>query len=53
MQNIFFNYFDIMNKLTVSQIRQRSAAYYAVGIAAFSAFFIVVAVIVVLVQRNS
>lgn len=42
-----------MNKLSVSQIRHQSAVYYAVGIAAFSAFFAVLAVIVVLVQRNS
>jgi hypothetical protein len=42
-----------MNKLSMSQIRQQSAVFYAVGIAVFSSFFIVVAVIVELVQRNS
>lgn len=42
-----------MNKLKMSQIRQKTGRYYAVGIAVFSAFFIVVAVIAVLVSRNS
>lgn len=42
-----------MNKLKMSQIRQKSAVYYAVGIALFSGFFIVVAVIAELVSRNS
>lgn len=51
--DLFSNRIDIMNKLSVSQIRHQSAVYYAVGIAAFSAFFVVLAVIVELVQRNS
>lgn len=42
-----------MNKLKMSQIRKKSGIYYAVGIAVFSSFFIVVAVVVELVSRNS
>jgi hypothetical protein len=42
-----------MNKLSMSQIRQKSGRYYAVGIAVFSAFFVVVAVIAQLIASNS
>jgi hypothetical protein len=42
-----------MNKFKMSQIRNKSAVYYAVGIAVFSGFFFVVAVIAELVSRNS
>ena len=42
-----------MNKLKISQIKSLSAGYYAVGIAAFSVFFGILAVIVELVHRNS
>lgn len=42
-----------MNKFKMSQIRDKSAVYYAVGIAVFSAFFFVVVIIADLVSRNS
>ena len=42
-----------MNKLKISQIRNMSAGYYAVGILVFSAVLGILAVIVELVQRNS
>jgi hypothetical protein len=42
-----------MNKFKMSQIRDKSALYYAVGIGVFSAFFFVVLVIAELVSRNS
>jgi hypothetical protein len=42
-----------MNKLKISQIKNRSAGYYAVGIVVFSAFFGILAVIMELVNRNS
>jgi hypothetical protein len=42
-----------MNKLTISQIRQKSVTYYAVGIALFSSFFVVIAVIAKLIASNS
>jgi hypothetical protein len=42
-----------MNKLKISQIKNLSAGYYAAGIVAFSAFFGIVAVLAVLVNRNS
>lgn len=42
-----------MNKLSMSQIKNKSGVYYAVGIALFSAVLVVMAVIVELVQRNS
>ncbi|WP_255417794.1 hypothetical protein [Limnohabitans sp. Jir72] len=42
-----------MNKLTISQIRQKSGRYYAIGIAVFSSFFVVIAVIAQLVSSNS
>ncbi|WP_019427104.1 hypothetical protein [Limnohabitans sp. Rim28] len=42
-----------MNKLQISKIRNISARYYAVGILVFSAVLCVIAVIVVLVHRNS
>jgi hypothetical protein len=42
-----------MNKLPMSKIKSKSGAYYAVGIAVFSAVLVVLAVIVELVQRNS
>lgn len=42
-----------MNKLKMSQIRNKSAVYYAVGIVVFSGFFIAVSVIAELVVRNS
>jgi hypothetical protein len=46
-------HFFIMNKLTISQIRQKSALYYAVGITLFSSFFVVIAVIAQLISSNS
>lgn len=42
-----------MNKLSMSQIRQKSGRYYAVGIAVFSSFFVVIAVIAQLIASNS
>lgn len=42
-----------MNKLSISQIRQKSARYYAVGIAVFSSVFVVIAVIAQLIASNS
>lgn len=42
-----------MNKFKMSQIRNKSGVYYAVGIAVFSAFFFVMVVIAELVNRNS
>lgn len=42
-----------MNKFKMSQIRNKSGVYYAVGIAVFSAFFFVLVVIAELVNRNS
>jgi len=42
-----------MNKLKISNIRNISARYYAVGILVFSAVLGVIAVIVELVNRNS
>lgn len=42
-----------MNKLTMSQIRKKSVRYYAVGIAVFSSFFVVVVVIAQLIASNS
>ena len=42
-----------MNKFKMSQIRNKSGVYYAVGIAVFSAFFFVMVVISELVNRNS
>lgn len=42
-----------MKKLTIAQVRQKSGLYYAVGIAVFSSFFVVVAVIAELIARNS
>jgi hypothetical protein len=42
-----------MNQLKISKIKNKSAAYYAVGILVFSAVLGVLAVIVELVQRNS
>jgi hypothetical protein len=42
-----------MNKLKISNIRNISARYYAVGILVFSAVLCVIAVIVELVNRNS
>jgi hypothetical protein len=42
-----------MNKLKISNIRNISARYYAVGILGFSAVLCVIAVIVELVNRNS
>jgi hypothetical protein len=42
-----------MNKFKMTQIRNKSAVYYAVGIAVFSGFFFVVVVIADLVSRNS
>jgi len=53
IQAIFFNFFVIMNKLSMSQIRQKSGLYYAVGITLFSSFFVVVAVIAKLINSNS
>jgi hypothetical protein len=42
-----------MNKLNMTQIKQVSARYYAVGICVFSAAFGILAVIAELVKRNS
>ena len=42
-----------MNKLSMSQIRQKSGVYYAVGITVFSSFFVVIAVIAKLISSNS
>ncbi|MEY2783750.1 MAG: hypothetical protein RLZZ134_1809 [Pseudomonadota bacterium] len=42
-----------MNKLSVSQIRQKSGLYYAVGIAIFSSVFVVIAVVAKIVISNS
>ena len=42
-----------MNKLKISNIRNISAGYYAVGIFVFSTVLCVVAVVVELVNRNS
>ena len=53
LQSIFLNCFAIMNKLTISQIRQKSGLYYAVGIALFSSFFMVIVVIAKLISSNS
>lgn len=53
VQANFFHTFDTMNKLTMSQIRQKSGLYYAVGIAVFSSFFVVIAVIAQLIASNS
>ncbi len=49
----FLNKVVTMNKLTISQIRQKSVTYYAVGIALFSSFFVVIAVIAKLISSNS
>jgi len=49
----FYNKVETMNKLTISQIRQKSITYYAVGIALFSSFFVVIAVIAKLIASNS
>jgi hypothetical protein len=54
--NVFFKIIyarQTMNKLKISQIKNRSAGYYAVGIVVFSAFFGILAVIMELVNRNS
>lgn len=42
-----------MNKLKISQIRQKSVLYYAVGITVFSSFFVVIVVIAKLIASNS
>jgi len=42
-----------MNKLTISQIRQKSGRYYVIGIAVFSSLFVVIAVIAQLIASNS
>jgi hypothetical protein len=42
-----------MKKLSISQIRQKSGLYYAVGIALFSSAFVVVVVIAKIVASNS
>ncbi len=42
-----------MNKLKISNIRNISAGYYAVGIFVFSIVLCVIAVLVELVNRNS
>ena len=42
-----------MNKLPMSQTRRKSGLYYAVGIAVFSSFFVVVVVIAKIVASNS
>ncbi|MFY7858659.1 MAG: hypothetical protein ACOVQO_03160 [Limnohabitans sp.] len=42
-----------MNKLSISQIRQKSGLYYAVGIGIFSSLFVVVVVIAKIVASNS
>jgi hypothetical protein len=37
----------------MSQIRQKSGVYYALGITVFSSFFVVIAVIAKLISSNS
>jgi hypothetical protein len=52
-QVIFCHRLITMNKLSISQIRQKSGLYYAVGIAIFSSLFVVVVVIAKIVASNS
>ncbi len=52
-QALISNPWVIMNKLSVSQIRQKSGLYYAVGIAIFSSVFVVIAVVAKIVISNS
>jgi hypothetical protein len=52
-QATLHNRFITMNKLSISQIRQKSGLYYAVGIAIFSSLFVVVVVIAKIVASNS
>ena len=42
-----------MNKSIVSQIKNKAAIYYAVGIALFSAIAVVLITLVILVDHNS
>jgi hypothetical protein len=42
-----------MNKSIVAQIKNKSAIYYAVGIALFSAIAVVIITLVILVDHNS
>ena len=42
-----------MNKSVVTQIKNKAAAYYAVGIALFSVIAVVIITIVIIVDHNS